>query len=154
MRNSFTLTYILLTVGQMILSNYFHFTPYVMLTILPAMVLCIPTKTGTVKVKRQTDAGWELIEAATPLVVTITNHDKNVPRIPKTRDVMQSYRKPLTKWTLAELGIDPANAHAYYEVAELFIPRKESQCEFIEGDTLEAKIDAFAERISSIIRAM
>lgn len=49
MRNSFTLTYILLTVGQMILSNYFHFTPYVMLTILPAMVLCIPTKTGTVK---------------------------------------------------------------------------------------------------------
>ena len=49
MRSSFTLTYILLTVGQMILSNYFHFTPYVMLTILPAMVLCIPTKTGTVK---------------------------------------------------------------------------------------------------------
>ena len=109
---------------------------------------------GTVKVKRQTDAGWELIEAATPLVVTITNHDKNVPRIPKTRDVMQSYRKPLTKWTLAELGIDPTSAHAYYEVAELFIPRKESQCEFIEGDTLEAKIDAFAERIGSIIRAM
>ena len=49
MRNSFTLTYILLTVAQMILSNYFHFTPYMMITILPAMILCIPTKTGTVK---------------------------------------------------------------------------------------------------------
>ncbi len=48
MRNSFALTYILLTVAQMILSNYFHFTPYVMVTILPAMVLCIPTKTDTV----------------------------------------------------------------------------------------------------------
>lgn len=47
MRNSFTLTYILLTVAQMLLSNYFHFTPFVMVTILPAMVLCIPTKTDT-----------------------------------------------------------------------------------------------------------
>ena len=92
---------------------------------------------------RPTAAG-SCSKSATPLVVTITNHEKNVPRIPKTRDVMQSYRKPLTKWTLAELGVDPATANAYYEVAELFIPRKETQCEFIAGDTLEAKIDAFA----------
>lgn len=49
MRNNFTLTYILLTVAQMLLSNYFHFTPYMMVTILPAMVLCIPTKIGTIK---------------------------------------------------------------------------------------------------------
>lgn len=49
MRNSFTLTYILLTVAQMVLSNYFHFTPYMMVTVLPVMVLCIPTKVGTVK---------------------------------------------------------------------------------------------------------
>lgn len=49
MRNSFALTYILLTVAQMVLSNYFHFTPYMMITILPVMVLCIPTKVGTVK---------------------------------------------------------------------------------------------------------
>ncbi len=48
MKHNFTLTYILLTVAQMILSNYFHFTPYVMITILPVMVLCIPTKTGTI----------------------------------------------------------------------------------------------------------
>lgn len=48
MKNSFTLTYILLTVAQMILSNYFHFTPYMMITILPVMVLCIPTKTDTI----------------------------------------------------------------------------------------------------------
>ena len=49
MRNNFTLTYILLTVAQMVLSNYFHFTPYIMVTILPVMVLCIPTKVSTVK---------------------------------------------------------------------------------------------------------
>lgn len=109
---------------------------------------------GTVRVKRQIDSGWETIEAATPVVLSITNHDKNVPRIPKTRDVMQSYRKPLVKWTLAELGIDPGTANSYYQVAELFIPQKESRCEFIEGDTLEAKIDEFARRVTDIIRSM
>lgn len=49
MKNSFALTYVLLTVAQMVLSNYFHFTPYMMITILPVMVLCIPTNVGTVK---------------------------------------------------------------------------------------------------------
>ena len=87
--------------------------------------------------------------------MTITNHDKNVPRIPKTRDVMQSYRKPLTKWTLAELGIDPAHGRTpTTQVAELFIPRKETQCEFIAGDTLEAKIDAFAQRVTEVMRSI
>ena len=114
-----------------------------------------PTTTpGKIEVKRQTDSGWELFESTTPLVITITNHDKNVPRIPKTRDVMQSYRKPLTKWTLEELAIDPHTSGSYYQVAELFIPRKETQCEFISGDTLEAKIDAFAERVAAITRSI
>jgi electron transfer flavoprotein beta subunit len=109
---------------------------------------------GTVKVKRQTDNGWELVEARTPLVVTITNHDKNVPRIPKTRDVMQSYRKPLAKWSLSDVGADAAAAHDYYEVAELFVPRKETHCEFISGDTLEERIAAFAGKVSEVLRAM
>jgi electron transfer flavoprotein beta subunit len=109
---------------------------------------------GSVQVKRQTDSGWELLEARTPLVVTITNHDKNVPRIPKTRDVMQSYRKPLTKWTLAELAIDPAAANRYYQVAELFIPQKETRCEMIEGDSLDAKLDELARRVREVISSM
>jgi electron transfer flavoprotein beta subunit len=113
-----------------------------------------PAAAGRVQVKRQTDSGWEIIEAATPLVVTITNHDKNVPRIPKTRDVMQSYKKPLAKWTLAELGIDPAAANRYYQVAELSIPKKETRCDMIEGDSLDAKLDEFARRIREVISSM
>ncbi len=108
---------------------------------------------GQVQVKRQTDNGWEQFESSTPLVITITNHDKNVPRIPKTRDVMQSYRKPLVKWSLAELGIDPATNGEYSRVAELFVPTKETQCEFISGDTLEARVEAFAERVAAVVRS-
>lgn len=112
------------------------------------------TGAGQLQIKRQTDNGWEQFESSTPVVITITNHDKNVPRIPKTRDVMQSYRKTLTKWPLAELGIDPATSGSYSRVAELFVPSKETQCEFVSGDTLEAKVDAFAERVAAVIRSI
>jgi electron transfer flavoprotein beta subunit len=113
-----------------------------------------PVDNSKVRVKRQTDSGWELLESTTPLVVTITNHDRNVPRIPKTRDVMQSYRKPLTKWSLADLGVDAVPANSYYEVAKLFISQKETRCEFISGDSLEAKVDAFAKRVTEIIHSI
>ena len=106
------------------------------------------------KVKRQTDSGWESFEATLPLVATITNHEKNVPRIPKTRDVMQSFRKPITKWTLAELDLDPSQSNSYYEVAELSIPRKETQCEFVAGETLEEKVAGFAHRVTEIMRSI
>jgi electron transfer flavoprotein beta subunit len=107
-----------------------------------------------VKLKRQTDNGWEVFESSLPVVVTITNHDKNVPRIPKTRDVMQSYRKPLVQWSMTDLGLDPAATHGYSQVDELAIPHKETQCEFISGDSLEAKVDEFARRIGDVLRSM
>ena len=47
MRSTFTVTYILMVVAQMLFTNYFHFTPLCMVVILPALVLCIPTKVGT-----------------------------------------------------------------------------------------------------------
>ena len=47
MKKTFAFTYILMVIAQMILSNYFHFTPLAMLTILPAIVLLLPTKVDT-----------------------------------------------------------------------------------------------------------
>ena len=48
MKQRFTVQYILLVLVQLLLCNYFRFTPYVMLSILPVLVLCIPTRVGTV----------------------------------------------------------------------------------------------------------
>ena len=112
---------------------------------------------GGLRLKRQTDAGWEVLEAVPPLVVTVTNDEHNVPRIPKARDVMMSYRQPLTRWTLDDLGLPAGEAraaHTYYEVADLSIPQKEARCEFISGDTLDEKVEAFARRIVEVTRAI
>jgi len=112
---------------------------------------------GKLRLKRQTDTGWEVLEAETPVVVSVTNEEHNVPRIPKVRDVMMSFRRPLTQWTLDELDIATDEARAgntYYEVAELSIPRKETRCEFVTGDTLDERVETLARRIVEVTRAL
>lgn len=44
---NFGLLYCLLLICQVLLCNYFQFTPYAMITILPAMILCIPLSIST-----------------------------------------------------------------------------------------------------------
>lgn len=48
MKQNFFLRYMVLLVVQILLCNFFHLTPYIMLSILPAMVLCIPARLGTI----------------------------------------------------------------------------------------------------------
>ena len=43
----FWIAYVLLLIAQLLISNYLNITPYVMLTILPVMVLCISIRVGT-----------------------------------------------------------------------------------------------------------
>ncbi len=47
-KSGFWLIYIILLVAQLLLSTYASFTPYVMVTMLPVMVLCMPIRMGTV----------------------------------------------------------------------------------------------------------
>ena len=64
MRSSqFWAVYLLLLLAQLLLSNYFNLTPYLMLSILPVMVLCIPIRVGP--------SGAMLIAFATGLVVDL-----------------------------------------------------------------------------------
>lgn len=46
--HNYGLVYILLTVVQIIICNYFRISPYLTLSILPAMVICIPSSRSTV----------------------------------------------------------------------------------------------------------
>ena len=59
----FYLVFVVLTIVQMLICNYFHLSPYLMLSILPVMVLCIPLRVGTV--------GAMVIAFATGLVVDL-----------------------------------------------------------------------------------
>ena len=47
-RQSFGILYTLLVIGQVVLCNYAALGPYIMLSMLPAMVFCIPTTVSTI----------------------------------------------------------------------------------------------------------
>ena len=113
----------------------------------------IEAMSGGLRMKRQTDSGWEVLEAQTPLVVSITNDEHNVLRIPKVRDVMMSYHQPITQWTLADLGYE-IEADKYYQLVDLSIPEKESRCEFVTGDTLDERVESLARRITEVTSAL
>jgi len=107
--------------------------------------------------RQQTDSGWQKFSAPKPAVASITNSDHNLPRIPKTRDIIMANRKPLTTWTLEDLEISAealsSNQHKA-RVRKLSIPESKSECEFIEGDTTEEKIQKLADKIAAIARAV
>ena len=106
------------------------------------------------RVRRQTDKGHEIIEAVPPLVVSVTNSKGNLPRIPKTRDVMISYRNPLTRWEVEDLDVDTASLRSAVvtcELVDLQLPQKDSRCQFMTGDSLDERVDGVARRVREIV---
>jgi len=62
---------------------------------------------GTVRVRRISAAGFDVIEASMPALIAGTQL-LGEPRYPSLRGIMQARTKEIAVWTLADLGIDPA----------------------------------------------
>jgi electron transfer flavoprotein beta subunit len=109
-----------------------------------------------VHLRRQTELGVEQWISQCPLVVSVTNSDSNVPRIPKTRDIMLAHRKSLDQLTLSDVGLSIdalRKLAAATEVVELSVPKKDIQCEMITGDTQADRIERLADCICEVVRA-
>jgi electron transfer flavoprotein beta subunit len=63
---------------------------------------------STVKIERQTDTGYDVVEAQTPAIVSVVEKI-NEPRYPSFKGIMAAKKKPLTTLTLADAGIEAAN---------------------------------------------
>jgi electron transfer flavoprotein beta subunit len=88
---------------------------------------------GTVRVTRVTPDGDELVEAALPAVVTISN-ELGLPRYPKGAAMMAARRMTPTLLTPAALGLSPADLAPRVTLTRLFVPQVQGNCEFITGD--------------------
>jgi electron transfer flavoprotein beta subunit len=64
---------------------------------------------GNVRGKRQTEFGYDVIEAPLPTVVAVSDAI-NEPRYPSLKGIMGAKKKPQDTLTLAELGVDAARA--------------------------------------------
>ena len=66
---------------------------------------------GTVKVERQTEAGYDEVTCPLPAVVTVTAGVVE-PRYPSFKGIMAAKSKPVDTLTVADLGLDPSEVGA------------------------------------------
>ncbi len=59
----------------------------------------------TVRIERQTESGYDVVEAQTPALVSVVEKI-NEPRYPSFKGIMAAKKKPLTTLTIADAGID------------------------------------------------
>ena len=108
---------------------------------------------GTVKVQRQTEAGYDEVEAPLPAVVTVTAGVVE-PRYPSFKGIMAAKSKPVDQLTVADLGLDASQVGAQGARQEVIeVADAEARCsgEIVvdEGDGAD-RIVAFLERLKIV----
>ncbi len=61
---------------------------------------------ATVRIERQTETGYDVVEATTPAVISVVEKI-NEPRYPSFKGIMAAKSKPLTTLSVADAGIEP-----------------------------------------------
>ena len=106
---------------------------------------------NTLRVKRQTEFGYDVIEAPLPAVVAVSDAI-NEPRYPSLKGIMGAKRKPQDTATLADLGVDAGavgEAGSKTEVLALAEPPKRGESRTIDasnGDAAGAIVEFLAEK--------
>ncbi|HEX6982809.1 MAG TPA: electron transfer flavoprotein subunit beta/FixA family protein [Balneolaceae bacterium] len=100
---------------------------------------------GKMVVKRQGDAGQEMIELPTPCLVTCSN-DMNEPRIPSLKGIMQSKRKPMETVELSSLDIDIESLQPQTKVTG-YMEKPEREA----GKKFEGEPDEIAKEVAQLL---
>ena len=93
---------------------------------------------GSVKGKRQTEFGYDLIEAQLPAVIAVSDAI-NDPRYPSLKGIMGAKRKPQETLSLGDLGAEAGDGAAKTEVYELTPPPARGDTRKIEDDGTAAE---------------
>jgi electron transfer flavoprotein beta subunit len=103
---------------------------------------------GKVHVERQTESGYDEVEAPMPVVVTVTAGVVE-PRYPSFKGIMAAKSKPVDQLTVADLGLDAGQvgfAGARQEVSDVSAAdeRKAGEIVVDEGDGHEKVVEFLA----------
>jgi electron transfer flavoprotein beta subunit len=119
---------------------------------LPSMTFArnVEVRDGVVTIERQTETGYDVIEAPLPALVTVTA-GANEPRYPTLRGIMQAKQKPLDKLSLSDLGLSADEARATQEVIGVEPAAERGAGELVEDLTeAPARILEFLQRAKVI----
>ena len=99
----------------------------------------------TIKVEKTTEHGKQVVTAQLPAVVSVLK-GINEPRYPSFIGIRKANKVQIPVWDLAELGVELPEASTQ-NVSYTNPPAKEVQTEIIDGETVEAKAEALAEKL-------
>jgi electron transfer flavoprotein beta subunit len=105
---------------------------------------------GKVKIQRQTEAGYDIVEATLPAVVSVTAGVVE-PRYPSFKGIMAAKNKPVEELTVADLGLDSGDVG--WDGARQEIVSVEPAPEREAGEKIEDEGDAH-ERIVEFLEKL
>jgi electron transfer flavoprotein beta subunit len=105
---------------------------------------------GKVKVKRQTEYGYDVIEAPLPAVVAVSDAI-NEPRYPSLKGIMGAKKKPQDAFSISDLGLDASDVGDEGSRTEVYAigeppARGESRRIEDDGDAATAILQYLAEK--------
>ncbi|HWR08322.1 electron transfer flavoprotein subunit beta/FixA family protein [Sporomusa sp.] len=105
-----------------------------------AQITCvskIEVEGQTVRVEREHEEGYEIIEAPTPVLLTVLK-SINEPRLPTVKGTMKANRKQIPVWTAGDMAVNPEQLGlkgSPTQVRRIFTPPQRVQGELIQADS-------------------
>lgn len=96
------------------------------------LVTSITPEDDKLRVRREVARGHETVEVKSPLMAIVTNDSTNNLRLAKVRDAMMASRQELTIYDEDDIQADKSLPGV--EITKLFIPERNVECKFVEGD--------------------
>jgi electron transfer flavoprotein beta subunit len=113
----------------------------------------VETGDGKVKIQRQTEAGYDSVEASLPAVVSVTAGVVE-PRYPSFKGIMAAKNKPVDQVTAADLGLDGSQvgwSGARQEITKVeAAPARQAGEKFEDDGTGAEKVVEFLDRLKLV----
>jgi len=88
---------------------------------------------GEIRVERQTELGYDVVEAELPVVVTVTAGATD-PRYPTLKGIMQAKQKPVERYGASDLGLSAEDVAPTQRVAGVDAAPEKAAGEIVEDD--------------------
>ena len=101
---------------------------------------------GKLRVERVVSDGYQVVETPLPALVTVS-HELGQLRNVALRQLMAAQDKPIQAWGYQDVGIEALPVKRT-SMIDLYIPRRESKCEIVNGNNEEEAAANLALRLS------
>lgn len=104
----------------------------------------------TVRVEREHEEGYEIIETTVPVLLTVVK-SINEPRLPTVKGTMKANRKEIPVITVNDVEVDPDRLGlkgSPTQVRRIFTPQQRTQGELIQADSARESVAMLIQKLS------